>query len=99
MGRTLRSAGNTTEFDPSLLGRAGERRVSQKNGDTDDRRVTTRARSETEQHQEDRRQLLRNKIPEAPPTPDRATLLLAEERGRGRATRGTNPTCLNPTRQ
>jgi hypothetical protein len=98
MGRSLRS-GNKTEFDPSLLGRAG--RISKKdfNGDgvdaNNDRRVTTRAKSEAEQHQEDRRQQARNKIPEAPPTPDRATLLLHEEKGQGRATRGTNPTCLH----
>jgi hypothetical protein len=95
MGRSLRS-GNATEFDPSLLGRAG--RISKKcDGvdDNDDRGVTTRARSEAENHQEDRRQQARSKIPEAPPTPDRAALLLDKEKGRGRATRGTKPTCLH----
>ena len=94
MGRTLRSAGNTTEFDPTLLGRAGRISKKDSNGDGIDRRVTTRARSDAEQHQVDRRQQVRNKIPEAPPTPDKATLLLEAERGRGRATRGANPTCL-----
>ena len=92
MGRPLRS-GNTTEFDPSLLGRAGRfsKKKSSNGGGADDvdhRRVTTRARAKAEQHQEDRREQVRNRIPEAPPTPDRATLLLNEESGRGRAMRG-----------
>jgi hypothetical protein len=99
MGRTLRN-GTTTEFDPSLLGRAGRTSKKDSNGDgavddNDDPGVTTRARSEAEQHQEDRRKQVRNKIPEAPPTPDRAALLLDEEKGRGRPTRGSNPTCIH----
>lgn len=101
MGRVLRG-GKKTEFDPSLLGRAGHRRGSSKKDsdgdgvdDNDDRAVTTRARSEAEQHQEDRRQQVRSKIPEAPPTPDKATLLLQQERGGGRATRGAKPTCIH----
>ena len=96
MGRSLRS-GSKTEFDPSLLGRAAKlpKKTSNDDGvdDNADLRVTTRARSEACLHQEDRRQLVRNKIPEAPSTPDRAALLLRKEKGGGRATRGETPTC------
>ena len=89
MGRALRS-GNQTEFDPSLLGRAGRLAKS----DKVDVAVSTRARAEAAQHQADRRQQARGKIPDAPCTPDKSTLLLREERG-GRASRGTKPTCLH----
>jgi hypothetical protein len=94
-GRALRS-GSVTQFDPSLLGRAGRISKKDSNGDgvndNDDGAVTTRARSEAEHHQEDRRQQLRNMIPTAPPTPDKATLL--GESG-GRPSRGTKPSCLH----
>jgi hypothetical protein len=73
-GRSLRS-GTRTQFDPSLLGRAG--RISKKKKDSKNGNGV-------------------DKIPTAPPTPDRATLLLREEeqRGAGRATKGATPTCL-----